>query len=262
MSNFTSYVKRTGSGWLTAFGIIAGIGSTVLACIGTVKAVRVVDDMKAKQAEDICEEHEPGSVPPITKKDIVKSCWKFYIPAVSCMVASSVMLIGSTALGYKREAAATTAYLLAEKTLDTYRDNVIDKIGPDEEKDIHDKTTQQVMDERKVKNSEVVIVKKDGDLCYEPYSGRYFVSDAETIRAAINSANQQLMNEDYITLNDVYYLLGLSETLAGQQYEWHSNYGLIDVDFTSMIGDVEHDRKPCLVIDFRTRPRVFLDYAE
>ena len=56
----------------------------------------------------------------------------------------------------------------------------------------------------------------------------------------------------YITLNDVYYALGLSNTKMGDDLAWSVEDGMIDFNFSSQLTE---DGIPCLVVDYTIGPR-------
>lgn len=239
------FTRQNGSWILAIIGLGGMIAGTFLACRATVKATKDVMELE----KDIPEEER------LTKSEIVKREWKHYIPAISVLLAGTASMVGSCAYGKHREMAIGAAYEISEKSLSAYKKHVLDEIGEEKAKDIQEKVTEEVTEAQNPKNSEVVIVEKDGILCYEPLSGRYFKSTAEKIHAAINEVNRELQLHDYVTLNDVFYNLGLSETVIGDLMGWPLAYGLIDIDLGSMLSDTEHGKIPCLTIDFVTRPR-------
>jgi hypothetical protein len=100
--------------------------------------------------------------------------------------------------------------------------------------------------------NEVVITEKGNTLCYEVISGRYFRSDIEKLRKEVNDLNKTILHEDYISLNDFYYGIGLKGTKQGEELGWSVNDGLIDLQFSSTLAE---DGTPCLVLDYRPAPR-------
>jgi hypothetical protein len=70
-------------------------------------------------------------------------------------------------------------------------------------------------------------------LCYDKFSGRYFRSSAEFIRACVNDINRSILNGEYVTLDDLHELLGLDQTSIGNRFKAAND--LIEVRFSSTI---------------------------
>ena len=167
-------------------------------------------------------------------------------------VLSSGCIIGANSVHAKRNAALATAYTISETALREYKDKVIETIGEKKEQVVRDAIAKDKIDKNPVTKSEVIITKKGDTLCYDPWSSRYFKSDPEKIRKAINDLNYQIINEGMVTLNDFYYLLDLDSTRAGEDLGWNVNKGgQINFRFSSQIAD---DETPCLVLEFINPP--------
>ena len=74
-------------------------------------------------------------------------------------------------------------------------------------------------------------------LCYDVLSGRYFKSDIEKIREAIN---------------DLYYAIGLPDIKLGEALGWNIDKGYIDVQFGTHLAA---NGTPCLVLAFNVAPQ-------
>lgn len=228
---------------LTGLGITGFITTTVFAVRATPKALKLIEAKKKEENVD--------KLPPI---DVVKVTWKCYIPAAISGVTSAACLIGAHSVHAKRHAAIATAYKLSETALAEYKDKVIETIGEKKEKTVRDKVAQKKIEEKPLSKSEVIITKKGDLLCFEPTSSRYFKSDKETIRSAINNLNEQMLHDmfGYVSLNDFYDELGLDHTSIGDDLGWNIEDGQIRVDFSYMGAD---DGTPCMVINYDVGPR-------
>jgi len=97
----------------------------------------------------------------------------------------------------------------------------------------------------------VVVTGPGLTLCHESLTGRYFTSDMETLRKAMNDINAKLNTHDYATLDDFYYLVGLAQTSISGDLGWESDKQM-DLIFTATLTP---DGRPCLVIDYNyTKP--------
>ncbi len=230
---------------LTGLGIAGMAATTVLAVKATPKAILLL-----KEAENEKEDS-------LTKMEIVKVAWKPYIPAAVSGVASISCLIGASSVNARRNAALAAAYNISQTALTEYKDKVIETIGEKKERAIKDKIAKEKVEKDPVTRSEVIITEKGNTLCYDAATGRYFKSDIDKIKNAVNELNFKMLNEMYVSLNDFFDKLGLSHTELGNELGWNLDGGQVEVDFSSQIAD---DGTPCLVIGYTVAPRY--DYSK
>lgn len=234
---------------LTGIGITGMITTTVLAVKATPKALELIGNRKEELG------YPRDSEERLTVKETVKVAWRPYIPAGLLCVASVSCLIGASAVNAKRNAALATAYAISERTLIRYRDKVIDTIGEKKEKEVREKVAQDEVNEKPVSNSQIIIASKGNTLCMDSISGRYFKSDLDQIRKVVNELNRKMLNENYISLDEFYYELGLEPIKNGSYLGWNVYDGLIDLDFNTCLAEDE----PCVVIDHKVSPRYDYD---
>lgn len=251
LSNVTKsiaiFTKKNSPTILTAIGISGMITSTIFAVEATPKALRLIEKKK-----------EELKVEKLTPVETVKATWKCYIPTVVTGILSSGCIIGANSVHAKRNAALATAYTISETALREYKDKVIETIGEKKEQFVRDAIAKDKVEKNPISNNEVIITKKGDTLCYDPWSSRYFKSDPEKLRRAINDLNYQLINEGCVTLNDFYYDIGLTETKPGQTLGWNVNKGgQINFRFSSQIAE---DETPCLVLEFINPPTYDYNY--
>ena len=225
---------------LTALGITGMIGTTVLAVKATPKALDLIENKKEELDKD-----------KLTVVETVKATWKCYAPAAVTCVTSAACLIGASSVHTKRNAALATAYKLSESALIEYRDKVVETIGEKKEQSVRDAIAKDHVEKNPVTNNEVIITDRGYTLCYDELSGRYFYSDIEKIKKAANELNRQMLNDMYVSVNELYYELGLEGTKLGEQMGWNVDRGLIDLKFSAT---VSADDRPCIVLDYRVPP--------
>ena len=225
---------------LTALGITGMIGTTVLAVKATPKALDLIENKKEELDKDR-----------LTVVETVKATWKCYVPAAITCATSAACLIGASSVHTKRNAALATAYKLSESALIEYRDKVVETIGEKKEQSVRDAIAKDHVEKNPVTNNEVIITDRGYTLCYDELSGRYFYSDIEKIKKAANELNRQMLNDMYVSLNELYYELGLEGTKLGEQMGWNVDRGLIDLKFSAT---VSADDRPCIVLDYRIPP--------
>ena len=250
----TNFVKST-KGFLTKHSpeILTGIGvagmitSTVLAVKATPKALQLIEEAKTGK-DSYCED--------LPIKTVIKVAWKPYIPAVITGVASISCIIGASTINAKRNAALATAYKLSEKALVRYRDKVIETIGEKKEKEIKQKIAQDEVDKNPVSKSQVYLTTKGNTLFRDEISGRYFKSDLEVIRKAINELNREMTYQNYISLDELYNKLGLEPIKNSSRLGWNLDDGLIELDLSTCLSE---DEEPCIVIDYNIAPKYEFD---
>ena len=241
--NLGETVKQRSPEILVGVGIVGMVTGTIMAVKATPKALELIK-ADSREAHD-------GDPYAYTKKEAVKSAWKCYIPAAAIELVSIGCIVGSSTINAKRNAVLAAAYGISESALKEYREKVIETVGEKKEKTVHDAIAKDRMEKDPVTNKEVVITSKGDTLCYDELSGRYFKSNMETIKSAMNEVNRRLLNEGFVTLNDFYFEIGLPEIGVGDDLGWDVGDGYLDLSFSSQLAA---DGTPCLVIGHYNPP--------
>lgn len=228
-------VSKNKSQICIATGIALSISSTAWAIWGTLKAKKKVD---AEEAD--------------TKTEIVKAVWFYYIPAVVTEVFGIGFFIGANMLNEKENAALVAAYSLTSTAFKEYKDKVSETFGEKKEESIRDSIIKDKVENSPLSSSEVYIASSGDTLFYDVLSDRYFTSNVNTIRKAINKINRDMLSENYMSLNELYYELGLNGVKVGEDLGWRIEDGYIDIRFS---GQVTEDEKPCLALEFNIAPQ-------
>lgn len=230
---------------LTGLGIAGMITTTVLAVKATPKAVKLIEKRK--------EELGAGPDEKLTALETIKTTWQCYVPAVVTGAASTVCLIGASSVNLKRNAALATAYKLSETALHEYKAKVIETIGERKEQVVRDKVAEERLQKTPANPSTIIVSGNGGTRCFDVITKRRFISDIEQIKKIINELNRRMTcGEDYISLNEFYYELGLDAVSIGDELGWNVTRGLIDVEFSAQL---DTDGTPCVVIDYKVAPK-------
>lgn len=229
---------------LTGLGIAGMISTTIMAVKATPKALILIENRK--------DEMEVDKLPPL---ELVKTAWRCYIPAAVTSSLSVICLFGASSVNVRRNTALATAYSLSESALKGYQEKAIETIGEKKEQAIRDAIAKDKIEKNPINSQEVIITDKGNTLCYDAISGRYFKSDIERIKRAVNDINKNLLDDMYVSLNDFYYEIGLDNTKMGDSLGWNVEKGLIELNFSSQLAS---DGTPCLVIDYQLAP--YYDY--
>lgn len=231
---------------LTGIGIAGMITTTVLAVKATPKALTL---MKDKQ-----EELYPDSTQKLTPVETVKTTWKCYLPAAITGVTSVACLIGASSVNARRNAALATAYNLSATALAEYKEKVIETVGEKKEQTIRDKVAEERIKKEPVNNSAIIVSGTGNTRCFDTITKRRFISDIEQIKRIVNELNRRMINgDDYISLNEFYYELGLTDGCdVGDELGWNVTRGLIEIDFSAQL---DADGVPCIVLDYAVAPK-------
>lgn len=240
VQNLTQVISKNSPTLLTGLGVAGLVTTTVLAVKATPKALQILEERKEEELE-INEDFKC-----FTRYGVIKEVWKCYIPAAIMGGVTIACMIGANSISLKRNAALAGVYSLTERTLREYQSKVVETLGEKKAKDIKDEVYKDRLKKNPVDESEVIMSGKGETLCYDAISGRYFKSDIETIRRVQNDLNRDLIHEMWLTLNDVYYALGLPPVKMGEHLGWAINESLIDIKFSSQLTE---KGVPCLVVE-------------
>lgn len=258
VKNIGAAVSKRSPEILVGIGIAGMCTTVVLAVKATPKAMVLIDEEKDRQNYELAKEARDNNwddrsyVEHLKSLDAVKVAWKPYIPAAVTGVFSIACIIGASSKYARRNAALATAYKLSETALTEYKEKVIETIGEKKEKTVRDKIAKDKVEKNPVSKTQVIMTEKGSTLCYETISGRYFKSDIDTIKKAVNELNRQMLSDMYISLSEFYNEIGLDNTKVSDDLGWNLDEGLIDIDFSSQLAD---DGTPCVVVDYLVPPR-------
>lgn len=234
-------VKKNEPAILIGLGTAGMLVSTYLAVKETPKALKLIEAKK--------EELEVEELP---AKEVVKTTWKCYAPAVVTTVVSVGCILGGSDISGKRYAALATAYSISENARKEFKEKAVEVIGEKKVEKIKDEIAKDKLEKDPIKTNEVVITDKGKHLVYDSISGRYFISDIESIRQIENKLNRDLIFEMYVSLNDLYFELEIPPTQIGDELGWNVEDGEIRFEFSSQIAA---NGEPCLVLSYDIAPR-------
>lgn len=225
---------------------------TGLGVVGALTTAYLTGKASFKAAQLIREEEKGGTAgdPRQRFKERFNLTWKLYIPAASSAVTTVAFIIVANRIGSRRATALAAAYAISERAYDEYREKIVEKLGERKELAARDEIAQ----DRVMRNPppEDMVLLEDGlsVLCCDLFSGRYLMSDMETIRRAENDVNFQVNNDYYASLSDFYDAIGLPHTSMSDDFGWNSDK-LLDLEFSTTLTP---SGKPCLTFDFKVMP--------
>lgn len=231
---------------LMGVGVVGVVTGTVMACRATLKLNDILEE--AQETRDKIKEvaSNPNYEDKYTEEDAKKDLAvnyiqtgvkvaKLYAPAVAVGVAGVGCVLASHDIMKKRNVALSAAYLTVDKSFKEYKQRVVDRFGEEVEKEIRygikaEEIVETVVDEEGNETTVTETVKTMNPTLYSDYA-RFFdeaspcwQNDPEYnlmfLRAQQQYANDLLRAKGRLFLNDVYEMLGIEKTKAGQIVGW------------------------------------------
>ena len=237
---------------------IGGFGVSIVTAIkATKKAIVAVEEAREERKTNHFNEEtghwETSVVTDLTTSEKLKIEFPYYVPTIITAGASAACIVAGVrgALIGKEAMAAAYAGLLREYT--DYKKSVAESVDEKQKKAIEQKadkkTIQRAEEDGVLQNLNVL----PGDVkCYERFTGRVFSSNKDKLIKITNELNRRMRSENYISLNDFYDELDLSNTGLGYELGWNIDRGYIEPKFSAQL---DSDGKPCLVLDFEIPPQ-------
>ena len=271
---------------LAGVGVVGVVGSLVMACKATTKLSDVLEESK-EQLDKIKEvaadpayeekysQDDAKKDTTITYVQTAMKVTKLYAPSVILCASSLGCLLASNNILKKRNAALSAAYMTVDKSFKEYRKRVADRFGEEVEKEIRynikaEEITKVDEDGNEVTETVKIMDGTDDPNSYSDYA-RFFdescaawQNDAEYnltfLKAQQQYANDLLKARGRLFLNEVYRMLGIDETKAGQVVGWVYNpdnpTGDNFVDFG--IYNMQRERVRAFVNGYE--PNILLDF--
>lgn len=252
-----NFISRNSTTIMTIMATSGVITASILSVDATRKACKEIEKEKIFRAKK-CEEDgapvESLNDIMLTKREVVGLCWKYYIPPAIVMLTSVGCIIGAQSVNERRKAVLAGLYSASEATLKEYKEKIVEAVGDKKAEEI-----QAAVNEEKIKknpqtdkntfvqNANTPI---QGIKCYDPMTGRYFISTVDCIREAEASVNRDIISDDWVPLNTLYLHLGLGEVDLGNDVGWSTSLPL-KIKLTSCL---DESNTPCLAINYLNSP--------
>lgn len=241
---------------LLAVGISSSLAAIIFSIKATPKALKAIEAKKEEIIEENGLEMEMDELV-LRPTEMVKATWKYYIPSAVLFLCSVACLISGNRVSAKRNAAIAAACTIAEETARQYKEALAEVAEPEIKEKIEEKVAEKKLESRNSRND--IYVPPDSDMvaCWDPWSGRDFISSKNEIESAINAVNAELLNDGYAgtaCLNDFYEHLSdprMDDTKSGAILEWEL---CNDYPVKSKLHAQIKNGKPVLVLDFDPAP--------
>lgn len=242
---------------LTGLAVGGVILTAVLAAKATPKAIAAIEAEeeerhikaanRAKKAEEVLHENYDEvyeeEFEPITKKDIVKIGFKYFIPPILSAGLTIACIVGAQHINTVRQAAMAASYELLRNSYDNYRSHVRDAVDKKKyeeiEHNIHTDAANDILEHHPVTDEEFnkLDVEAGAALFCDSVTGRRFVSTYEKVYRAVDEVNDRLScdtggGEDWIGVNEFLHMCG----------DESSGFGLSNIGFAPRVFEKRLDR--------------------
>ncbi|MET0786958.1 MAG: DUF6353 family protein [Paenisporosarcina sp.] len=246
-------------------GVAGSVTGTILACRATLKLSSTLDEIQndihtVRELRDgdpdktnyPTEEWRRDTAYVYTKGAL--KLVRLYAPATVVYVVSIGFLTGSHVQLHHRNSALMAAYATVQQAYDNYRDRVRDQLGAERELELYHAVTTET---GKNELGEKVEIKRADPNKWSAYAkffdegSRFWNKEPEFNRIFVqcqqNYANNLLRETGHLFLNEVYDMLGIERTKAGQVVGWvmggegdnYIDFGIFDVENASFVNGHE-----------------------
>ena len=279
-------VKKHSPEILAGVGVVGVVASTVLACKATMKVNDILTDAKEQIDKVNSVKNNPAYADRYSEEDAKKDLSvvyvqkgveivKVYLPAFALGTISIGCLLSSNNILRKRNAALGAAYATLDKSYKAYRNRVVERFGSEVEKEIRYNIRAEEIEHTTIdeEGNEVVVkeeVKTMDPNLYSDYAKFFDESNVNWnrnpeynlmfLKSQQQYANDLLKSRGRLFLNEVYDMLGIERTKAGQVVGWvydeENPIGDNFVDFG--IYDMSKERVRAFVNGYE--PNILLDF--
>ena len=238
-------IKKYSPEILLFLGITGVITSTVMACKRTLKVNDILKEKKNNIElvnKHLNDEERKDYTEKDSKKDLVSinvqtgiKIVKLYSPAVLLGTASILSILQGHNILKKRNIAIAAAYATIDNSFKKYRSNVVERFGKNidnelryniKAKEIEEETTDE-KGKKKIEKKEITVIENNQISDYARFfdeCSTNWEKDAEYnlmfLRRQQEYANELLKSRGHLFLNEVYDMLGIQRSKAGQVVGW------------------------------------------
>ena len=249
MSRVVFSLKKHSPEILVVAGITGTVASAVMACKATTKIDTILDETERSvntvhhymkdpamiESGRYSEEDGKKDLAIIYTQTAVKMI-KLYAPSVALGALSLTCILASNSILKKRNVALAAAYATIDKGFKEYRSRVVERFGETVDHEIRHNIKAQTFEETvtdengKTKNVKTKVDIAENPNTYSDYArffdeaSSYWEKNAEYnlmfLRAQQQYANDKLRANGRLFLNEVYDMLDIPRTKAGQVVGW------------------------------------------
>lgn len=230
---------------LLGLGIVGTVASTVLACKATTKVNDILEKkkMNINAVHDCLNDETIDYTEEDSKKDLTiiyaqtgVNLVKLYAPSVALGILSMGCIISGHKILKGRNIALAAAYAAVDTGFKKYRKNVVERFGKDVDHELRynikaKEIEETTIDENgKKKTEKKVVYEMENPLDHSEYARFFDAGSADHkkdpeynmmfLRRQQDYANEMLKARGHLFLNEVYDLLDIPRSKAGQVVGW------------------------------------------
>jgi hypothetical protein len=244
-------IKNFGKKLIRNRKLTKGIGVGLVIAGITLTAIRACRD--TPEVERILKEKEEDKGEALTLKEKAPVIFKGYWKTIAIGTATILLVAGMAVADEKSYAGLAAAYAIAQDKITNYKESVEEITDQKTADKINQTAIKKQMKSLKEGNFDIIKTAYGDQLFFDSFTGRYFTSDIEYVRKVVNVANKRMLDETYVTLDDIYWDLGLPSSDVGGKLGWEaSRDDLIDIRFDTILTD---DERACVTMEFKKHPR-------
>lgn len=250
MEEMEKVIKRKSPGILTGIAVVGVLATGYMAYKAGGKAEKILKEKK-KDLKDVA----PGDTK--AKNAVIAETAKelapVVLPPVIMGAATISCIVGSNTVSSRRIAALSAAYTISESAVKDLNGKMAEMLGEKKTKQIKEAIAGDKFkaDGAATPVEQDIIITGGGDvLCKDLYSGRYFRSNAQRIGEVINRLSNDLQQDMFVSLNDLYDYLGLPTIPMGAQLGFSVDclvHGQVPITISAQLTE---EKMPCLCIDY------------
>ena len=206
LNSIKLFLSKNSPTILTGVSILGVMSTIYMASQDTIKAQEILKKMQ-----------------PRDRKEQIRTTWKCYIPTAVSAATTVACILGSHYCSTRQKEALASAYLLSQTTLQEYQKKVIERIGVNKERSIHEDVVKEISDRQSpvVAYSQgvadVIDTGHGATLFYDVPGDRYFKSDINYLKTQVNDLNREVRTEMYFDWNELSYRWGLPYKKYGSE---------------------------------------------
>lgn len=224
---------------------IAGVVTTgVLAARAGYKARGIVDDAEGRYKDS------DNEVAILTLQEKAYLTWSCYATTGISAASTVAAAVGTHTVHTKRANTMAALYAVTSNKLDDMTEKAEKMLGPKKTQQLQNEVSQKQVDRNPLSTSTEVLMVGGTELCYDEWSGRYFMSSMQKLEEAINDINRTIIDYGDVCLNDFYDRIGLPSIPMGDEFGWSGPK--IEGRFGAVTA---FDGRPAISVGFRTAPK-------
>lgn len=288
LHNVEFKLKKRSPEILVAVGVVGTIASAVMACKATLKVNDILNETKENvtKIHDCMADEGLQESGKYTEEDGKKDLTivytqtgvklvKLYGPAIALGALSLGCILTSNNILRKRNVALAAAYATVDKSFKEYRSRVVDRFGEEVDRQLKYNIKAKEVEEVVVdENGEEKVVKRNVEIAdidgYSEYArffdelSSYYEKDSEYnlmfLRKQQRYANDLLRSKGRLFLNEVYDMLDIPRTKAGQVVGWVYDPDNPNVDNYVSFGIYDVDKQTCRQFVNGVERAILLDF--